>query len=147
MFHHSVQEKVEDSQTDSGLSVCCGLIGSQSNHLSQDFSPGELIPFDVQCDVWQEGSPAYISHYLICDMSHVPYLQHLSGHVLTINYSPVRMKGMPRNTLWCQTHPGMFQAENVLFNIRSEVWTADTVYVTAVCLRRQQVLRKRIKSV
>lgn len=66
-------------------------------------------------------------HLILFDLWHepCPLFQHLSGHVLIVNYSSVCMKGMPRKQRGCQTPLGIFQAENM---IQFEVWTAVTVF-------------------
>lgn len=94
----------QSQQTCSGPSFCSVLIGSHSTLVPHEpglFLP-ELILFDVHCDVWQDTSSANSSLFLISDTSYMPCCQHLSGHVLTINYSSAGRKVKLRRTGWCQ---------------------------------------------
>lgn len=93
----------------------------------------EQMPSDVQCDMWQEGSLVHVEHHLICEISLVPYLQHLSGHVLTINYSPVQMKWAADEEALMPDSSWNVSSRDCAFNI-SDVWAAHTVYVTACSL-------------
>lgn len=93
----------------------------------------EQTPSDVQCDMWQEGSPVHIEHHLICEISLVPYLQHLSGHVLTINYSSERMKWAAEKEAAMPDSSWNVSSRDRAFNV-SDVWAAHTVYLTACSL-------------
>lgn len=97
----------------------------------------------IWCSVWHvtRRLPVYISLHLICEISHVPDVQHLSGHVLTINYSSVPMKWGPRKKRRSQTRAGMFPAENVLLiSVMFELQTQFMCPPVVWTLWRQQLL-------
>lgn len=128
MFCHSVQEKADKPQKGCGLSFCCGLIGSQSNHISHEPGP---TPFDVRYDIWQEG-PLLTSHTIWCDMSHVPSYSLSVGMSLSLIIHQYGWNRNQEKRQWCSQD--CFKQRNIIynFNIRSKVWIADTVYAT-VC--------------
>lgn len=122
MFCHSVQEKVENPPT-----WDCHLLWPYSQITCQP----RLFSWwtdSIWCTVWHVTRRLHCLHLALFDMWHEHKqgcLQNLSGYVLSINYSSVRMKGKPRKKHWCQIQ----QRKEYAFNIKSEVWTADTVYV------------------
>jgi len=130
MLCHGVQEK-EDTGT--LWTLCCGLIGSRSHHVShensQDFSPDELILLDV----WYVTRSLSCLHLTLFDMWHES-LTYISSvvHVLTLNCSSVSMKGKPRRKQWCQNSPR--NDSSIEYAFHSE-WSLNTVYVTLCILR------------